>query len=255
MNPTWLTVITAVRDDPAGLEATLDSLRDEDREGVEVLVIDGSQDQLYAPALGVGVARCLWFAPEGIYPAMNRGLEHATGEYVLYLNAGDTLHHAGVLTELRDAITGENVSWMFGPVEIVSTDGRRTVTPAWDYQRERAAHFARGHFPAHQGTIVRTDLLRSVGGFDTQYRIAADYAAFLRLSLIGDPLVLPTVIATFHEGGTSTVHWQESFREFHRARQAILRPTGVAAMRERWDSAWHFGRVFAYRELARRARR
>ena len=148
---------------------------------------------------------------------------------------------------------------MFGPVEIVGEYGKRTVTPAWDYSAEKLHLFARGFFPQHQGTIARRELLQTLGGFDTSFRIAADYAMFLQMSQVSDPLELDFVVADFHEGGLSSKHWQESFREFHRARIEAFHPTGGARLAEQWDYLTNLSRVWAYRSvvepLRRRARR
>ena len=254
----WLSIVTVVRDDAAGFARTLASLRRQDLANVHFVVVDSSREHDEIPdALSrAGVtADVVWTEPRGIYPAMNTGLQRATGDWVYFLNAGDTLHDHGVLHRLRGRAGATPKGWIFGPVELTAPGRRPVVTPPWDYQGERRANFARGLFPPHQGTIVRTALLRSVGGFDTSYAIAADYAAFLRLSLAGDPEVLDFVIASFAEGGASTLRWQQSFREFHRARRSILQPTGAAALRERADTAWHFARVFAYREVVAPLRR
>ena len=253
MTTPWLTVVTVVKDDEPGLRLTMDSLRSQDLDGVDVLVIDSSADRSYAPELAHGVARVLWTEPAGIYPAMNIGLAEAVGEYVYFLNAGDALHSPSVLAELH-ALLATSPDWAFGRVQI---DGPQAsvVTPMWDYAKETGTFFSRGLFPPHQGTVVRRAVLSSVGGFDTSYRIAADYAAFLRLSQVSDPLVTDLLLADFQEGGASTQHWQQSFAEFHRARTGILRPTGLAALREKADTAVHYAKVFAYREVILRARR
>ena len=126
------------------------------------------------------------------------------------------------------------------------------MTPApFDYAREKAALFARGRFPPHQGTVCRTATLRDLGGFDTTYRITADYALFLRVSTIADPVEIDEVIAVFAEGGLSSVSWQESLREFHRARVEVLRPRGPDRVRERLESAMQYGRMRAARWLGR----
>ena len=82
---------------------------------------------------------------------------------------------------------------------------------------------------------------------------------FLRMSLVADPVELDFVVADFYEGGLSSERWQESFREFHRARIEVLRPTGTARLTEQRDYAIHFLRVWAYRSVVepfrRRARR
>jgi glycosyltransferase involved in cell wall biosynthesis len=252
---TWLSIITVVRDDPEGLAATLASVAANDRDGVEVLVVDGSADPSIAPGLVGDLGSVIWRQPQGIYPAMNDGLAAASGAYAYYLNAGDLLFDACVLARLRQVLDANRPEWAFGRVEVIGQDGSRVITPPWDYARERAVHFSRGLFPPHQGTVARVDLLRSAGGFDPSYRIAADYALFLRMSQACDPLVLDLVLARFTEGGASTQQWQRSFREFHRARCEILQPSGLPALRERFHTAVHFARVWAYREVILRARR
>jgi glycosyltransferase len=248
---TWLSVVTVVKDDRDGFARSLASLRAQDLDGVEWIVIDGSRDEAEIPALlatsDALAARYCHEAPRGIYPAMNNALEIACGDVLYFLNAGDTLASSSILARVRECV-GDAV-WAFGPVEIEERSGAVVVTPPWDYASERRAAFSRGHFPPHQGTFVRTTVLREIGGFDASYRIAADYAAALKLSLLADPVELPFIIARFREGGTSTVRWQESFREFHRARREILRPSGTSALRERWESARHFARVYAHREV------
>lgn len=258
MSEPWLSVITAVKDDPSGLALTMESLRSQDLDGVEVIVIDGSEDPDAIRAICSGLADIHWEAPAGIYAAMNSGLMRARGTYVQFLNAGDALHESNVVERVRRSL-GSSCEWAFGPVELIGEDGTRVVTPPWDYPREKAHLFARGHFPQHQGMFVSRSTLADLGGFSVDYRIAGDYRSFLQLSTLADPLVLDFIVADFAEGGASTVHWQESFREFHRARREVFQPAGMTVVRERVDSLIHFGRVWLYRELVlplkRRARR
>lgn len=247
---TWLTVITVVKDDHEGFARSLTSLLTQDRCGVQWVVIDSSNDRQFVVQQVEssdidGVVH--WEPAQGIYAAMNAGLEIADGDFTYFLNAGDVFAAEDVLTRARGLLLGE--IWGFGPVRIVESDGRSVVTPQWNYQREKSHWFSRGLFPSHQGTFARTQSLRDLGGFDTTYAVAADYAMFLRLSRVQDPVLLPFVIADFHEGGTSTREWKRSFAEFHRARQEILHLTGVAALREQWATLRHFGLVYAHREI------
>ena len=252
----WLSVVTAVRDDVSGLSRTLESLGSPGDSGVEVLVVDSSADRDSVIEAVAGRAHVHWMEPEGIYPAMNAGLNLARGTYTQFLNAGDTLHGHDVLSRVAQR-AASSPAWMFGQVEIISPTGTRAVTPAWDYEGERRRLFSRGFFPQHQGTFVRTQTLREVGGFDLSYAVASDYATFLQLSEIADPEILNFIVADFHEGGASTVHWRVAFREFHRARREVFRPTGTTSIREAVDTATHFAKVWVYREVVepRRARR
>lgn len=251
----WLTVVTIVKDDPAGLQRSARSVGAQDCTGVQWLVIDSSSDtgpnREVIRTFDQGSVTYHWTSPEGIYPAMNVGLDLASGIYVHFLNAGDEYASVGVIASVREAVATRRPMWMYGQVAFVSQSGRTVLPAPFDYRAEKAANFSRGRFPPHQGTIARTDALREVGGFDTSFRIVADYAAFLRLSLVADPVEVQTVIARFQEGGISSVRWQESLAEFHRARRSILRPAGVAALREHFETVSQYLRMGAVR-MARR---
>ena len=256
MTKPWLTIVTVVRDDLAGLQRTLSSISASGAADVQVIVVDSSSDRESVAATCAGIADVHWVEPEGIYPAMNIGLSLAEGHYVQFLNAGDMLHDDQVLNRVRLVAEGDP-SWMFGPVRIVDASGSSTVTPPWDYPAEARHLFSRGHFPQHQGTFMGTELLRSADGFDARYRIAADYAAFLKVSRLADPVVLDFVIADFFEGGASTEHWRAAFDEFHRARLEVFSPKGTGLLIERWNTWIGRSKVWAYRTVVAplRARR
>jgi glycosyltransferase involved in cell wall biosynthesis len=249
----WLTVVTVVKDAPGDFLRTIESVASQDLAGVEYVVIDGSRDTNAVPTCMGAFPNLpvdyVWSAPQGIYPAMNEGLARASGEYVHFANAGDVFYDPSVLGRVRTAAESTDAPWIFGDVEILSPSGHRVITPRWDYANEKSASFSRGHFPCHQGTFAKRSLLLAQGGFDPSYSIVADYAAFLKLSLVGDPGHLDFVVATFAEGGVSTTQWRESFRQFHRARREILQPRGRAALREYRETVKRYAAVEFYRSV------
>lgn len=224
---TALSIITVVKDDPVGLQRTIESVRRQGSIDAEFLIVDGSKAPLVG-AIDIPIpARVITEPPTGIYPAMNTGLAQARGQYVYFLNAGDTLAEdrvgSRIITELRDA---GFPGWAFGAVRFTDPRGRLLRERHWDYSVERAHHFARGVFPAHQGIVARTETVRALGGFDSTLRIAADYALMLRLSQQSDPLRWDWTIAEFRQGGASSQHWWRAQNEFHEARLAILELRG-----------------------------
>lgn len=251
----WLTLVTVVKDDPAGLRATLASLVDQDLSDVEYVVIDGSADRDAVPDTLAGAplpARCTWQQPRGIYAAMNTGLEAATGSFVYFANAGDALI-PGVLERVRPRLDIATVEWGFGSVGFRSPDsGAITPEPGWSYPAERRHFFARRRFPPHQGTFMRTRELRRQGGFDESFRITADYLAMLRASEAADPVVLDEVIAVFETGGASTTSWREGLREFHRARLLALEPQGIPRLHEQAHTVGTWVRTAVYRGVLAR---
>jgi len=243
----WLTVVTVVKDDPEGVEVTLDSLRQQNLAGVEYIVIDSSRDRNAVTDLvnlrGIENSVVHWVDPEGIYAAMNQGVQLSSGEYIYFANAGDAFASPTVLARIHGVITQQAPDWLMGPIEIREQSGRIVTSPPWNFTAEKSRLFARGFFAPHQGTFVRTSVVRNLGGFDTTFEIAADYALFLKLTQTSDPAIVDFPIARFSEGGASTINWKKSFREFHRARREILAPTGVESVREYADTVGHYSKV------------
>ncbi len=245
----WLSIVTVVKDDPPALARSLHSLSSQDLDDLEFIVIDSSEDNEHVPALLAQTDPPVdyhWTPPAGVYSAMNLGLEKARGRYIYFLNAGDELL-PDALSKVRAIARQTDAGWLVGTVEVVATNGSSVITPVWDFAAEQRALFARGKFAPHQGTFASVSDLRSFGGFDPSFHIAADYAAFLQLSKLSTPVMIDFPIARFHEGGISTQRWKESFREFHRARRTILKPRGRAAIRELLSSGRHFLAVSLYR--------
>jgi GT2 family glycosyltransferase len=242
-------------DDLEGFRRSIDSMSEQSLVGVELVVVDSSADSLEISRFLSGCAipdyQCEWVEPQGIYSAMNRGLELARGDYIYFLNAGDSFFDQLVLGELGVLFAENSPAWIIGRVQILEQTGESVTSALWDYETEKKALFARGLFPPHQGTVVKTEVLRSVGGFNERFVIAADYAAALALSQVHDPLMTERVIATFFEGGISTTRWQDSFWEFHQARREVFAPRGLAALEERFRYWQHFLSVWLVRKVRR----
>ena len=252
----WLSVITVVKDDSAGLLATLNSLQTQNLDGVEHVVVDSSRvsemSSVEAFNLSTANRKFSWIDPTGIYPAMNHGLKLASGTFVYFLNAGDTFFNESVLEHVHLLLKEPPAQWAFGPVVIHETNGSTTLTPQWDYSREKKYGFSNGHFPSHQGTFAQRELLLKFGGFEVQYKVAADYAAFLNLSRIADPMIFEFPIAVFQEGGTSTTHWKQSLHEFHEARKSNLDLAGGASIGELINTYNMYLKMWIVRKILRR---
>jgi glycosyltransferase involved in cell wall biosynthesis len=250
----WLTVVTVVKDDVPGMAATMGSLVSQDLAGIQYVVIDGSTDRSAVPALLAEgpAADYHWYEPRGIYPAMNTGLAHASGDYVYFANAGDEFL-PGVLSHTRSTLVPSSPVWAYGGVDFYAPGQRKAVAePGWDYTVEIRHFLARRRFPPHQGVFMQTTELRRQGGFDERYRITADYLSILRAGRVAPPLPLGFTVARFTTGGASTTNWREGLREFHRARVDALDLRGLDRWHERWHNAGTWIRTAVYRGLLAR---
>ncbi len=153
----------------------------------------------------------------GLYDAMNKGLSMARGRYVAYLGADDCLA-PGALAAVERAAAPD------GWPEIVC--GATRVFSATDSWVEPPHSFAHRRMPKraptrHQSMFVSRELSTRVGGFDTAYRIAADYELYLRLVEAGArELLLAETLSEFRLGGVSSVNALRTAREYRDVRVA-----------------------------------
>jgi glycosyltransferase involved in cell wall biosynthesis len=236
-----LSLVTVCLNDRAGLARTLDSVAAQGPGDFELVVVDGgSTDGSVEEARTRGplVGRLVSERDAGIYDAQNKGAGLATGEYLLFLNAGDRLAAPDALARFLAAPFSEDL--VYGNV-VYSQAGRdRPVRPP---DRPELGYLMKSILPT-QATLWKRALFDRLGRHDLSYRICADYDLLLR--------------ALFAEGASSrhvpvtlAVHYQDglSARPESKARIAAER----ARAQERWIPAAERARHAEERARAERS--
>ena len=175
-----ISVITVVRNDPSAAQTVAGILA---QRGVEVesLVIDGASTDGTLEALAPFKRRIrLFSAPDaGLYDAMNKGLQLARGQVVGFLNAGDVYASPDALAGIVQAFRAQrDLDAAWGGLEIVGADG--AVKRRWPAEAYVQGAFGRGWMPSHPSFYAKRERLLALKGFDTAYRLAADYDLMLR---------------------------------------------------------------------------
>ena len=214
------------------LQRTLDSVRSQTYRDMEHLIIDGSStDKTVAMAEAyrqrASYDVIIQSEPDrGIYDAMNKGLRLATGDYVVFMNAGDTFHDErtlervlGGITELRNYGTPElRPAVIYGDTDIVDSEGRflrKRHLSVPDRLTWRS--FRKGMLVCHQAFYARQDIARDIP-YDLQYRHSADVDWCIRVMKEAERRHLPLrrvpgVVADFMDGGNTTQNHRASLKE------------------------------------------
>jgi glycosyltransferase involved in cell wall biosynthesis len=189
-----VSIITVVRNDRDGFLRTSDSVLSQDYASFEYLVVDGaSTDGTADLVLARAESLAAWVSEpdQGVYDAMNKGWRMATGDWVLFLNAGDVLLDASRIS-VAMAAAGPGVDAVYGDADFVMTDGTRHRIPAG-----RPEDLPRGPFCSHQSLFMRRAWIERLGGFRLEEWPASDYgliarahAAGCRWEATGAPLVV-----------------------------------------------------------------
>lgn len=204
-----ISVITVCYNSAATLGRALQSVADQDWGRVEQIVIDGaSRDgsaeiiEQFRPRL----AHVLSEPDKGIYDAMNKGLDRASGDIVCFLNADDQYASNSVLSRVAMLMYEQQLDALMGDVGFFhEADPQRMV------RRYRSNHFtpgrlAWGWMPAHPALFLSRTVVQRVGRFKTDYSIAGDYEFIVRV-FHGHEVryrYLPEILVNMQTGGAST---------------------------------------------------
>ena len=142
---------------------------------------------------------------KGIYDALNKGIERSSGDVVGFLHADDIYGSADVLKQVAAAFADPTVCAVYGDLQYVRKDDVEHVVRHWKSAPFSAGKLGWGWMPPHPTLYVRREWYSRIGGFDTRYRISADY--FSILSLFSQPgfkaVHLPQVLVKMRLGGAS----------------------------------------------------
>lgn len=171
-----ISIITVTYNAASTLPATLASVEAQTFRDFEHIIIDGaSTDATVAIASASPSAQVISEPDRGLYDAMNKGLKRARGRYLLFLNAGDSLHSPSTLQHYADAIAAapQQPGIVYGQTRLVDAQ-RRYVGERHLRAPEQLTpcSFLNGMVVCHQAMLVRRDLAPL---YDLRYRFSADY--------------------------------------------------------------------------------
>lgn len=183
MTKPCFSIITVTKNNLSGLRRTDASIRAQTYQNYEWLIIDGASTDgtlgHYNPAISE--------PDSGIYDAMNKGITLASGDYLIFMNAGDVFAAGDTL----EILSGHDADFIYG-------DARENG------QMKPARHdISHGMITHHQAMAYRRAAI-GILRFDPAYSIAADYDftwRFMQRSL--SHLYIPIPVCDFESGGVS----------------------------------------------------
>jgi glycosyltransferase involved in cell wall biosynthesis len=206
MNPK-ISIITICRNAGKELQKTIDSVIHQTYSEIEFVFVDGlSDDSETVEIIERNRTNFHQFKREkdnGIYNAMNKGISMATGNFLLFLNAGDRLADDYSVEAAVKLMQKKEAMIYFTVVVWVDTENKvvRSGIPEINF----VSDFYSKNFP-HSGSFYAKDCFKDFGVYDETYKILGDFDMNLRL-LVNHKLpfcVLNVLVSVFYTGGIST---------------------------------------------------
>ena len=219
-----ISIVTVVFNDSLGLRRTLESIFFQRNKDYEVVVIDGGSNdgtlevaKTYGDKIGMLVSE----SDDGIYHAMNKGLSLSTGEWMIFMNAGDELHSNDTLSLAAKQMQQADITF-FGRAKIIDEHQNSWLYPANDVTSITIDNWLRDKLPNHQATFFPRSFY-STNEFNLDYVIASDSDYKLRALQHGYEF-LDLTVCNFYLGGLSSDYTcRNALRQF---RDRLRRKSG-----------------------------
>ena len=178
-----LSIITINYNNANGLEKTIRSVINQNYKDFEYIVIDGKSSDGSVEVIEKYASHINYWISEqdaGIYNAMNKGIQQAKGEYLLFINSGDFLAEDADLSKITENITGEDL--VYFNLRLFFNTGEIKVKSYPDFLDFK--YFSIESLP-HPATFIKKQLFLNLGLYDECMKICADWAFFVRAICLG----------------------------------------------------------------------
>lgn len=201
-----LSIITVCYNEP-NLEKTCESIINQTWQNFEWIVIDGGSNETTQKIWDKYKYRIDKFISEpdnGIYNASNKGLKLASGEYVIFMNAGDVFFDKDVLSFYNFFSDNNKADVYYGETEFLY--GRKVVSH--DYISRSPHNMTKSFFISSnictQSVFIKKSLFEEQGMFNEDYKIVSDYDRWIKFIDAGSSFMyMPIIVSSFDMNGLS----------------------------------------------------
>lgn len=185
-NKPLLTIITVVFNGAATLEHTIRSVSEQTYDNVEHIIIDGGSTDATLGILHKYEDNIDYWVSEkdaGIYDAMNKGIDLASGDYIGMLNSDDYFASPSALEIIASHLRASNVDAVFSCLDIVDPANLNRILRKYRIPNFSPLMLRIGLMPPHPTFYCKKSCYEKAGLYCTDYRIAADFEMLARLLL------------------------------------------------------------------------
>lgn len=203
-----VSIITVCYNSAETIEDTIKSIKAQTYKNIEYIVVDGgSKDHTnqivnkYSEVVDVHISE----KDEGLYDAMNKGIDIATGDVIGILNSDDFFCSETSVAELMTGFTSEKIDGVYSDLVYVKEDDTSKVTRLYSSKVYKKSLIKFGLMLPHPTFYVRQSVYNTCGLYKTNYRVAADFELIARCVSKGVTLNrVPKITVKMREGGISS---------------------------------------------------
>jgi glycosyltransferase involved in cell wall biosynthesis len=210
-----VSLITVTFNSAKTLQDTIDSVASQKYSDIEYIIVDGnSKDdtiQLINKNLKI-ISKWISEPDKGIYDAMNKGIEMATGDIIGIINSDDFYSSPTSISAVVAAFKNNDIDSVFADVRFVRNSDLNKTVRYYSSKKFRPSLFRWGFMPAHPTFFTKKELFDKFGYYKIDYKIAADYELLIRFLFVNkiSYKYIPLDLIAMRTGGASTNSWRSN---------------------------------------------
>ena len=211
-----ISIITVCWNSELHIKSAMESVLNQTYDDIEYIIVDGNSKDAtvdliksYQDRFG-GKMKWISEPDAGLYDAMNKGMQLATGEVIGILNSDDFFADEHVLTKIAAGFQQAAVEAVIADIVFINDSQEGKILRKYSAKKWRPTKFAWGYMPPHPSFFAKRVLFEKFGGYKTSYKIAADYELLIRFLLIHrvNYQYIPLTTTKMRMGGASTKNIQ-----------------------------------------------
>lgn len=223
-----ISVVTVVRNGEQYIKHAIESVLKQNIQNIEYIIVDGKSNdktlsivESYASAIDLVISE----PDHGIYDAMNKGIQKATGDFIVLLNSDDAFTSNAIALFHQEYIkSNQKKAIYYGDANLVFEKANY-----WRYKKSTMAlNFRMSLF--HQAMFIPKEIYQQIGLYNTHYKISADYEFSLRAKTKEIPFIhIPYALVNFtvREDQASVKYREVSSNEDYQLMKTHMRKIGI----------------------------
>jgi glycosyltransferase len=179
-----VSIITVVYNNERFVADAINSVLGQDHPDIEYIIIDGASADNTMQVINNykdRVSKIVSEPDNGLYDAMNKGVELATGDVIGILNSDDVYYDEHIISEVAKAFKDNpGIDAVYGNILFCKQDDIYKTVRRWISVPYKKGFFERGDIFPHPTLFVKKEVYRVAGNYYLPYKIASDYEFMLR---------------------------------------------------------------------------
>lgn len=212
-----ISLITVCYNSAKTIRDTIQSILEQDYSNIEYIIVDGASNDGTLSIIQEyknQISKVISEPDNGIYDAMNKGIQLATGDIIGILNSDDFFEYSSVITDIVNQFkSNPESSLVFGDVVFVEPSNIKEPIRYYNSRKFKPWKLRFGWMPPHPASFIKRSVYNQIGSYSLNYKIASDYEFFVRMLLVNKfPYSrINKVLVRMRAGGISTSGFKNSF--------------------------------------------